>query len=213
MIVGRSIPSFRTLIDIERLNWEKFKEKLLDKEDKETFNKIFSIPKLYCHYLSNLSRPLIMEPILMSVLFHNFKDVSKKVDEARTSSLSKSSLDMNNQKNEENLSNFIAVAKNDKTWYKDYNYTRILEEWKEFSDCLSKEDESTFVEMISSCYDSFNLSINSIYDSSSRDRMNRNEKQRLGSSNTTSLFMALFLYQQKQLELIKVNKTCLDSHN
>jgi hypothetical protein len=213
--MGRSIPSFRMLIDIERLNWGKFKETLSDKGDKKSFNRLFTIPKLYSHSLSNLSRPLIMEPIIMSVLFHNFKEVSKIVDEVKTSSYGKkSNLDIDNHRNGENLSNFTATEKNDKTWFKDYNYARILEEWKEFTDCLSKEDESIFVEMISNCYSNFHLSINSINNNSSSEQINRNNKQGVcSSSSPVSLFMALLLYQQKQLKFIRTNQRCLDSYN
>jgi len=45
--MGRSIPSFRHLIEIERLNWSEFKKKLSTKNDKEAFNTIYENAKLY----------------------------------------------------------------------------------------------------------------------------------------------------------------------
>ena len=74
--MGRSIPSFRMLIDIERLEWANFKKEL-SKKDKQIFNKLFLIPKLYCHTLSSLSNPITIEPIILSILFNNFKLINQ----------------------------------------------------------------------------------------------------------------------------------------
>ena len=49
--MGRSIPSFRHLIEIERLNWSEFKKELSSKNDKEAFNTIFENAKLYTQYI------------------------------------------------------------------------------------------------------------------------------------------------------------------
>ena len=51
--MGRSIPSLRQLIDIERLNWSEFRKKLSSKSDKKAFDLIFENAKLYTSYLSN----------------------------------------------------------------------------------------------------------------------------------------------------------------
>ncbi len=39
--MGRSIPSLRQLIDIERRNWSEFRKKLSSKSDKKAFDLIF----------------------------------------------------------------------------------------------------------------------------------------------------------------------------
>src|SRR4051812_22769202 len=70
--MGRSIPSFRRLIEIERLNWSEFKKELPSKDDKEAFNMIFENAKLYTQYLSNANRPIPIEPIMLGTLFHNY---------------------------------------------------------------------------------------------------------------------------------------------
>ncbi len=70
--MGRTIPSFRILIDIEKSSWSSFR-KYLDHKDKKIFDILFYIPKLYCHSLSNLSKSSTIEPIIMISLFHNFK--------------------------------------------------------------------------------------------------------------------------------------------
>ena len=75
--MGRSIPSFRQLIEIERLNWSEFKKELPTKNEKEAFNTIFENAKLYTQYLSNANRPIPIEPIMMGALFHNYKTLLK----------------------------------------------------------------------------------------------------------------------------------------
>ena len=61
--MSRSVSSFRMLIDIERSEWIDFKKKLR-KEDKQRFDRLFSVPKLYHHTLSDLSNPITIESII-----------------------------------------------------------------------------------------------------------------------------------------------------
>ena len=75
--MGRSIPSFRQLIEIERSNWSEFKKELPSKNDKEAFDTLFENAKLYTQYLSNANRPIPIEPIMMGALFHNYKTLLK----------------------------------------------------------------------------------------------------------------------------------------
>jgi hypothetical protein len=53
--MGRSIPPFRQLLEIERLKWFTFKKWLPTKKDKQEFDKVFDNIKLYTSYLGNSS--------------------------------------------------------------------------------------------------------------------------------------------------------------
>ncbi len=81
--MGRSIPSFRQLIEIERLNWSEFKKDPPSKKEKESFNTIFENATLYTQYLSNANRPIPIEPIMMGALFHNYKTLLKLNNESK----------------------------------------------------------------------------------------------------------------------------------
>lgn len=70
--MDRTIPSFRLLIDTEELEWKQFR-KYLYRQDKKIVNKLFSISKLYCLSLSNLTNPIIVQSILMVIIFYNKK--------------------------------------------------------------------------------------------------------------------------------------------
>ena len=79
--MGRSIPSFRQLIEIDRSNWSEFRKALPSKDEKEAFNTIFENAKLYTQYLSNANRPIPIEPIMMGALFHNYKTLKLSKEE------------------------------------------------------------------------------------------------------------------------------------
>lgn len=207
--MGRSIPSFRMLVDIERSEWRTFREKLSNKQDKEYLNKLFAIPKLYRHSLSNLSKPIIMESILLSILFQSFKEMDKLSCKSKISTTSNKNSDVADQENSKSKSKFAPLL-NDHISDRDYYFAQLLKEWKEFSDCLSKEDESIFIEMIARCYDSYHLAINSYNDIDSKSIDKKKEKPRSCIRTTTSLFMVLYLYQQKQLNYMKSNQRQLD---
>jgi len=197
--MGRSIPSFRLLIDIERLEWFDFR-RYLCKADKEIFNRLFSIPKLYCHSLSNLSKPIIIESIIICSIFYNFKVLRKTIEELSTKARWNNN-DKNNHHNKRKQDQFQDFPVNRQTKIENKSeYDNVIEDWRKFIDCLDKEDRDTFLAMITNCYDSYFGAINSSIKEKSNSCMTR----------TISLFMALILYQQKQINLIKDNQRFLD---
>ena len=72
--MDRSVSSFRILIDIERSEWIDFRKELC-KEDRQRFDGLFSVPKLYHHASSNSSNITTIEPIILNLIFNNFKIV------------------------------------------------------------------------------------------------------------------------------------------
>ena len=81
--MGRTVPSYRIATEMERNNWRTFRERL-DKEDRKEFDKMFSYSRLFNSAGSNACRPLLIHPILMSILFEHYKqlDVLRKSAEA-----------------------------------------------------------------------------------------------------------------------------------
>jgi hypothetical protein len=73
--MGRSIPSFRQLIEIEKLKWYSFKKILPTKEDKQEFDKVFDNVRLYISYLGNASNPVPLESVFIGAIFHNYKQL------------------------------------------------------------------------------------------------------------------------------------------
>ncbi|HXT83133.1 MAG TPA: hypothetical protein VN704_02200 [Verrucomicrobiae bacterium] len=209
--MGRTIPSFRILIDIEKASWLSFR-KCLNNKDKKIFDILFNVPKLYCHSLSNLSKSTIIEPIILINLFHNFKLIKIKQNALTIKIETKENKnDFSKQKTEDEFQIFKLSQlqlherkeKKQQQWYgkdtsnNNNNNNQFIKDWKKFSDCLTSDDKSIFIEMINDCYINYNKSINA------------NIKEKDTNSCLTriiSLFMALILYQQKQINLIKANQ-------
>lgn len=124
--MGRSIPSFRILIDIERSEWRTFGEKLSNRQDKGYLNKLFFIPELYCHSLSNLSNPIIIESILLSVIFQGFKEIDKLSSDFNICLSDRKNVDFTSQQNTKSWSKFV-TSTNEKMNDKDYYFAQILE--------------------------------------------------------------------------------------
>jgi len=187
--MGRSIPSFRMLIDIERLEWANFK-KWLNKKDKQIFNKLFLIPKLYCHTLSSLSNPITIEPIILSILFNNFKLINQISKDLLLHRCTKFESDVIEEKI---FQNTISTTIQSDDIISSAQYNKIIHDLKKFSESLSADDEIIFLNMISDCYRCYKNSIHSNIN---------NKKSQSSSLRNMSLFIAIIFYQQKQIDLI-----------
>jgi len=70
--MGRTIPSFRISSIIEERKWKQFRSSL-DKEDKKIFDEIFLLARLYNAASYQCIRPVRIQSILMSIVFHHYK--------------------------------------------------------------------------------------------------------------------------------------------
>ena len=71
--MGRAIPSFRISGIIEERKWKPFRNSL-DKGDKKMFDEMFSLARLYNSASYHCVRPIRIQPILMSIIFHHYKN-------------------------------------------------------------------------------------------------------------------------------------------
>jgi hypothetical protein len=74
--MGRTIPSFRTVLAMEQEDWKPFRN-ALDKSDRKKFDEMFDIPRLYTSACSYAVQPVRLYPILMSILLHHFKELTE----------------------------------------------------------------------------------------------------------------------------------------
>ena len=74
--MGRTIPSYRIAGEMERSKWRIFR-KSLDKKDRKEFDKMFSYSRLYNSAGSNACRPVLIHPIIMSIIFEHYKQLEK----------------------------------------------------------------------------------------------------------------------------------------
>jgi hypothetical protein len=73
--MGRTIPSFRIVLAMEKAEWKPFRN-ALDKSEKKQFDDMFDIPRLYLTACSISVQLVAIHPTIISILFHHFKEVS-----------------------------------------------------------------------------------------------------------------------------------------
>lgn len=72
--MGRTIPSFRLAQMHEEGEWKVFRN-ALDKSDRKEFCNMFSTSRLYISACSYANKPIRIQPVLMSILFHHYKQL------------------------------------------------------------------------------------------------------------------------------------------
>ena len=75
-IMGRTIPSFRIALSQEEKRWKSFRSKL-PKQEKKSFDNMLSATKLYISSGMMAHKPIVVEPLLMSIVFHHYKQISQ----------------------------------------------------------------------------------------------------------------------------------------
>jgi hypothetical protein len=132
--MGRTIPSFRQLLEIEKLDWSTFRKQLPSKKDKQAFDEIFENAKLYTSYLGNASNPIVLESIIMGSLFHNYKVLMHENKEDNT---------VNQDSLKEGLLSLLDTKPEGKILF--YRYSK---KWRGFLYALHKEDRELLLKMI-----------------------------------------------------------------
>jgi hypothetical protein len=74
--MGRTVPSYRIATEMEKAKWKPFRQ-MLNKNDKKLFDQMLCYPKLHNSAGSNAVRPVVLEPILMSIAFEHYKQLTK----------------------------------------------------------------------------------------------------------------------------------------
>jgi hypothetical protein len=72
--MGRTIPSFRIVLEEEKVEWKPFRN-ALDKSERKEFDYMWDIPRLYITACSNAVSLVPLHPIFMSILFHHYKEL------------------------------------------------------------------------------------------------------------------------------------------
>src|ERR671933_2093759 len=79
--MGRTIPSFRIALAIEKEEeWKPFRN-ALDKKNRKKFNEMWDLPKWYISACSNSVQYVRFHPILMSILLYHYKQLAACISE------------------------------------------------------------------------------------------------------------------------------------
>jgi len=83
--MGRTVLSYRIATEMEKNKWKTFRQRL-DKKDKKIFDEMFSYSRLYNSAGSNACRPILIHPILISIIFEHYKQL-KRLEEFQKSGI------------------------------------------------------------------------------------------------------------------------------
>jgi hypothetical protein len=78
--MGRTIPSFRIALAMEKEEWKPFRN-ALDKSDRKKFDDMWDLPKWYISACSNSVQYVRLHPILMSILLYQYKQLTESISE------------------------------------------------------------------------------------------------------------------------------------
>ena len=81
--MGRTIPSFRIANEMEYGEWRNFR-RALSKADRKMFDNMFFISALYNSACVCCANPIRIQPIIMSILFQHYKELSKLYKELKS---------------------------------------------------------------------------------------------------------------------------------
>lgn len=74
--MGRTVPSYRIASERERRKWKIFRDQL-DKSERKTFDEMMSFSRLYNVAGVGSCKPVILHPIVMSIIFDHYKQLKK----------------------------------------------------------------------------------------------------------------------------------------
>ncbi|WP_420545399.1 hypothetical protein [Nitrosopumilus sp.] len=74
--MGRTVPSFRHALYQEQSTWRQFRL-ALDRKECKIFDEMFTISRLYISASMMSCKPIRLHPILLSIIFHHFKQISR----------------------------------------------------------------------------------------------------------------------------------------
>lgn len=65
---------------MKKQEWKSFRN-ALDKSKRKAFDEMWDIPKLYVSACSNSCQLVLLQPIIISILFHHYKELKECVSE------------------------------------------------------------------------------------------------------------------------------------
>jgi hypothetical protein len=78
--MGRTIPSFRIALAMEKEEWKPFRN-ALDKSDRKKFDEMWDLPKWYISACSDSVQYVRLHPILISILLYHYKQLTQCISE------------------------------------------------------------------------------------------------------------------------------------
>ena len=66
--MGKTVPAYRWALEDEIARWKSFRKALPSEEDREAFEEMMDLCRVYASESSNATNPIIFEPMVISIL-------------------------------------------------------------------------------------------------------------------------------------------------
>jgi hypothetical protein len=86
------VPSFRIVLEMEKEEWKPFRN-ALGKSEKKQFHEMCDIPRLYITACSNSVQLVPLHPVMISILFHHYKQLRELIEQVEQMSTKVESLE------------------------------------------------------------------------------------------------------------------------
>ena len=109
--MGRTIPSFRIALAMEKEEWKPFRN-ALSKSDRKKFDEMWDLPRWYISACSNSVQYVRLHPILMSILLYHYKELTKCISEVELieSKVNRKKKELSTSKEEEPSNNITTTT-------------------------------------------------------------------------------------------------------
>jgi hypothetical protein len=75
--MGKTVPSYRMALEAEIATWNRFRNALPSEEDREAFDSVMDLCRSQAMAASAACKPILFEPMVMSILLGQQKRVRK----------------------------------------------------------------------------------------------------------------------------------------
>jgi len=75
--MGKTVPAYRMALEFEIDTWKGFRKALSSDEDKQAFEEIMDLCRMFASESSNATKLIIFEPMAMSILLGHQKKIKK----------------------------------------------------------------------------------------------------------------------------------------
>lgn len=65
--MGKTVPAYRIALELEISTWKSFRKALTSEEDREAFDELMDMCRIYASESSNATNPIIFEPMVISI--------------------------------------------------------------------------------------------------------------------------------------------------
>jgi hypothetical protein len=90
--MGKTVPSYMMALEFEIEKWSCFRKRLQTPEEREGFDALMDMCRKYAIAAGNVCDPFLFEPMAMSILLGQQKEIRKLEEEIRVFLVKKSSL-------------------------------------------------------------------------------------------------------------------------